>query len=51
MNHKNKSTEKLQAELIGLKGSTGALIGVSGLLIAICIYGLVAKGDKAVFIP
>ncbi|MDO6490984.1 MAG: hypothetical protein ABJD66_00070 [Cellulophaga sp.] len=48
---KNKPTDKLKGELKGLKVITTALTIVVSFLIIICIYGLVAKGNNAVFTP
>lgn len=50
MDLKTKTTEKLKAELNGLKVITGALIGVLGVLFIFCIYGMMTKEDNAFFI-
>ena len=44
-----KTTEKLEGELRGLKIITGALIGLLGVLLIVCIYGLLKKNDNGVF--
>ncbi|PQJ18726.1 redox-active disulfide protein 2 [Tenacibaculum sp. SG-28] len=44
-----KTTEKLEGELRGLKIINGALIVVLGLLFIVCIYGLLKKDDNGVF--
>ena len=49
MELKEKTTEKLEGELKGLKIVNGALIGVLGLLFLVCIYGLLTKEDNGVF--
>ena len=50
MDLKEKTSEKLIAELKGIKIITGALIGVLGLLFVICLYGLFTKEDNSTFI-
>jgi len=49
MDLKNKTTEKLNSELKGLKIITGALIGVLTVLFIVTIYGLLTKDDTSVF--
>lgn len=49
MKLEDKSTEKLEGELKGLKIINGTLIGVLGLLFVVCIYGLLTKNDNGVF--
>lgn len=44
-----KTTEKLEGDLRGLKIINGALIGVLGVLFIVCIYGLMKKNDNGVF--
>lgn len=44
-----KTTEKLEGELKGLKIINGALIGVLSVLFIVCIYGLLKKDDNGVF--
>ena len=46
----NKTSEKLNSELRGLKVITYALAGVLVFLFVTCIYGLIAKENKATFI-
>ena len=47
---KNKTTEKLESELKGIKVITGALIGVLTVLFAVIIYGIMTKENKSTFI-
>lgn len=49
-NVKNKTSEKLNSELNGIKIITGVLIGVLFFLVGICIYGLLTKDNNATFI-
>ncbi|OEK04238.1 hypothetical protein [Roseivirga misakiensis] len=44
-----KTTEKLEGELRGLKIVNGAIIGVLSVLFIICIYGLSQKDDNGIF--
>lgn len=44
-----KTTEKLEEELKGLKIITGALLGVLVVLFIVCIYGLLRKDDNGIF--
>ena len=44
-----KTTEKLEGELKGLKIINGLLIGVLGILFIVCIYGLLKKNENGVF--
>lgn len=44
-----KTTEKLEGELKGLKIITGALLGVLVVLFIVCIYGLLRKDDNGIF--
>ena len=44
-----KTTERLENELNGLKIVNGALIGVLITLFVVCIYGLLKKDDNGVF--
>ncbi|MFI1770951.1 hypothetical protein [Thalassobellus citreus] len=46
---KDKTVEKLQGELKGLKMINGALIGVLIFLFIVCIYGIVTKEDNSTF--
>ncbi len=50
MDLKNKTTEKLKAELKGIKMVVGALIVVLSTLFIVCIYGLLAKDNTSTFI-
>ncbi len=47
---KEKPTEKLKAELSGIKMITGALIGVLTLLFVVNLYGLIWKDNNGAFI-
>ncbi|MBP1838853.1 hypothetical protein [Formosa algae] len=47
---KDKSTKKLNSELKIKKSATISLIIVLALLLCVCIYGLIAKENKSVFI-
>lgn len=49
MDLKDKTTEKLNGELKGLKMINGALIGVLSLLFIVCVYGLITKEDNSTF--
>jgi len=49
MDLKDKTTEKLNGELKGLKMINGALIGVLSLLFIVCVYGLITKEDSSTF--
>ncbi|BAO77264.1 hypothetical protein [Winogradskyella sp. PG-2] len=49
MDLKDKTTEKLNGELKGLKIINGALIGVLSLLFIVCVYGLITKEDSSTF--
>ena len=49
MNINEKTSEKLEGELRGLKIINGATIGVLSVLFIICIYGLLNKNDNGVF--
>lgn len=44
-----KTTEKLEGELRGLKLINGALIVVLSVLFIICFFGLLKKDDNEVF--
>jgi len=44
-----KTTDRLEKELNGLKIVNGALIGVLITLFVVCIYGLLKKDDSGVF--
>ena len=46
----NKTTEKLEGQLKGIKIITGTLIGVLTLLLIISIYGLVTKENNSAFV-
>jgi hypothetical protein len=46
---KNKTSEKLESELKGIKMITGALIGVLTLLFAVNLYGLIWKDNTGAF--
>ncbi|WP_299121400.1 hypothetical protein [uncultured Winogradskyella sp.] len=46
----NKTTEKLEGQLKGIKIITGALIGVLTMLLIVSVYGLVTKENNATFI-
>lgn len=50
MELKDKTKEKLMAELQGLKIVNGALKAVLGLLFIVCIYGLLTKEDNSTFV-
>jgi uncharacterized membrane protein len=47
---KEKSTEKLESELKGIKIITGALVGILIVLFAVNLYGLIFKDKNAAFI-
>ncbi|OUS01052.1 hypothetical protein A9Q86_09925 [Flavobacteriales bacterium 33_180_T64] len=47
---KDKPTEKLKAELNGIKIIAGALIGVLTLLFVVNLYGLIWKDNNGAFI-
>ena len=44
-----KTTEKLEGELKGLKIINGMLIGVLIILFLVCLYGLLTQEDPRVF--
>ena len=50
MELKDKTKEKLTAELQGLKIVNGALIAVLSLLFIVCVYGLLTKEDNSTFV-
>jgi len=47
---KEKSTEKLESELKGIKIITGALVGILIVLFAVNLYGLIFIDKNAAFI-
>ena len=49
MSLKEKATEKLEGELRGLKIVTSILIGVLGVLLIVCIYGLLRNDDNGFY--
>ncbi|WP_394751060.1 redox-active disulfide protein 2 [Spongiimicrobium salis] len=47
MKLQEKTTERLEGELRGLKAINGALIGVLGALFIVCLWGLFFTEDKS----
>ena len=49
MDLKNKTTEKLEGELKGLKAGTGILTGLLLVLFVACIYGLIKNNESGTY--